>query len=125
MRTSPSLAHLAAIALAGALASGAPRIARAQGSLLDVTHAARQLGFVLLEPADGRRMLVGDAVTGSAERPALLNRIGVSGMHKGARVVVARVAADHVLVEVDEMQPAPARASVKLEIGADGRLRLP
>ena len=125
MRTSLALAHLRVIALATVLAVGAPRAARSQVPMLDVSHAAEQLGFVLLAPAEGRRMIVGDAVTGAAERPALLARIGVTGMHKGARVVVARVAADHVLVEVDELQPAPARMSVKLAIGPDGRLRVP
>jgi hypothetical protein len=125
MRTSSALAHLRAVVLAGALTFVAPAAAHAQATSLDVTRIAEQLGVALLEPGVGRRMTIGDAVTGTAEHPVLLQKIGVTGMHRGARVVVARVAADHVMVEVDELAPAPAKASVKLAIGPDGALRLP
>lgn len=125
MRSLTTLAHLRAIVLAGAVTLTAPSARAQQQPLLDVTRFAAQLGLVVVEPGLARRVSVGDAVTAAATEPALLRRIGVSGMHRGARVVIARVAADHVLVEVDELLPAPARASVKLAIGEDGALKMP
>lgn len=126
MRTYAALAHLRAIVLAGAVTVGAPgAIAGAQQPILDVTPFARQLGLVFLEPGAATRVTIGDAVTAAAGDPVLLHRIGVTGMHRGARVVIARVARDHVMVEVDELRPAPARVSVRLEVDSSGRLRLP
>jgi hypothetical protein len=115
----PLLAFVSAVALvapAGAL--------RAQRPEIDVTRFAHEMGLVVAE-ARKAHLMVGDAVTGTATEPALLQRLGISGMHRGARVVIARVAPDHVLVEVDEMAPAPQRAAVRLAVDSSGRLRLP
>ena len=127
MRTILALGRLQllTLTLATALALGAPAgMVRAQRPELDVTRFTHDLGLVITQ-ARRTRLMVGDAVTGSATRPALLERLGITGMHRGARVVIARVAADHVMVEVDEMLPAPQRASVRLRVEEDGSLRLP
>ena len=125
MRTILAIGRLQLLTLATALALGAPaEVARAQRPEIDVTRFSHELGLVITE-ARRAHLMVGDAVTGTATRPALLERLGISGMHRGARVVIARVAADHVMVEVDEMLPAPQRASVKLRVEDDGSLRLP
>ena len=125
MRSFAGLTHLRAMALAGAVAFHAGPVAGAQQPMLDVTRFAEQLGLLVTDAGVARRVTVGDAVTMAATDPLLLRRIGITGMHRGARVVIARVAADRVTVEVDEIRPAPARATVRLAIAADGTLRLP
>ena len=124
MRTSHALGRLQLLTFAAMLAVGAPGSAGAQRPEIDVTHFTRELGMVV-EEARRAHLMVGDAVTGTATEPALLRRLGINGMHRGARVVIARVAPDHVMVEVDELRPAPQRASVRLAIDSAGRLRLP
>ncbi|HEX8848112.1 MAG TPA: hypothetical protein VF761_01135 [Gemmatimonadaceae bacterium] len=125
MRTFFALGRLQLLTFAAMLAVGAPgRSAVAQRAEIDVTHFTRELGLVV-EEARRAHLMVGDAVTGSAAEPALLRRLGITGMHRGARVVIARVAPDHVMVEVDELLPSPQRASVRLAIDSTGKLRLP
>ncbi|NUO65041.1 MAG: hypothetical protein HOQ11_07240 [Gemmatimonadaceae bacterium] len=125
MRTCLARGRLHLLVLATALALVAPADAlRAQRPEIDVTRFTHELGLVVAE-ARKAHLAVGDAVTGSAMQPALLQRLGINGMHRGARVVIARVAPDHVTVEVDELLPAPQRAAVKLRVGDDGTLQLP
>ena len=125
MRSFSALAHLRAMLFAGAVMVHAAPVAGAQQPMLDVTRFAQQLGLLLVAPNNARSVTIGDAVTGAATDPLLLHRIGVRGAHRGARVVIARVAADHVMVEVDELLPAPTRTSVRLEVAEDGTLKLP
>jgi hypothetical protein len=125
MRSFSALAHLRAMLVAGAVMVHAAPVAGAQQPMLDVTRFAQQLGLLLVAPNNARSVTIGDAITGAATDPLLLHRIGVRGAHRGARVVIARVAADHVMVEVDELLPAPTRTSVRLEVAKDGTLKLP
>ena len=64
---------------------------------------------------------VGVSFTGLLERPETLSGFGVVGMKQGARVVVARLALDVVIVEADQLEPARV-ARVKLAIDVAGRL---
>ena len=63
--------------------------------------------------------------TGVLEDPAKLAAFGIKDMHVGARVTASRMAPDRVIVEADEMEPIPARSSVRLRLGADGTLLVP
>lgn len=101
-----------------------PHALRAEPVTFDVAQAASQIGVVLPGRESGE-LNVGVAVTGWAQDPAKLAQFGLKGFHLGARVVILRIAADRVLVEVDEMSPSPVRASVKLRITSDGQLVAP
>jgi hypothetical protein len=67
---------------------------------------------------------VGVQFTGSLVDPQKLAAFGITGMHPGARVVAARIAADRVYVEADELDP-PSRASVRVSLDKDGNLVQP
>ena len=60
--------------------------------------------------------------TGVLEEPEKLASLGIKGMHKGARVTVACLSPDRVLVDVDELEPSPRREATRLRLDALGRL---
>ena len=90
-------------------------------STFDVAQVATQLG-VMLPGKESGEIPVGVAVTGYAEEPAKLAALGMPGFHKGARVMIMRIATDRLLVEADELDPTPRRATAKVLVALDGRL---
>ena len=122
-RAQITMAVLLAMIVAVTLCS--PNLIRAQPPhvtpAISVTAVAEQLGVSLAGNQSGE-LVVGVSFTGTANDPAKLEALGIRGAHKGARVTVARIAQEVVLVEVDELDPKPLRLSVRLKLGADGSL---
>jgi len=98
-----------------------PQLVRSQSSGIAIDEVAAQLGVGLAGDHSGQ-LFVGVSFTGVATDPAKLEALGIHGAHRGARVTVMRIAEDKLLVEVDEMSPAPLRVSVRLKMAADGTL---
>jgi len=65
---------------------------------------------------------LGASVTGLLRDPSALERFGIKGMHKGARVAAMRFAPDKIRVEVDEIVPAPKKAAATLFVNEVGEL---
>ena len=86
-----------------------------------VKAVAAQLG-AKLQPRDDDDFGIGSSFTATLEQPDKLAEFGIKGMHTGARVTVARVAPDKVRIEVDEMDPVPARGSTTVKLDAKGAL---
>ena len=82
---------------------------------------AEQLG-ARLQPRDDDDLGIGSSFTATLETPEKLAEFGIKGMHAGARVSVARVAPDKIRLEVDEMDPVPARGSATVKLDAKGAL---
>jgi hypothetical protein len=68
---------------------------------------------------------VGTNMTGTLADPAKLAKLGVTGMHEGARVAFIRIAPDKVRIEVDEMEPEPVTKKATLKLDSKGQLSLP
>ena len=98
-----------------------PHLVRSQQGGIAIDDVAAQLGIGLAGDHSGQ-LAIGVSFTGVATDPAKLEALGIHGAHKGARVTVLRIAEDKLLVEVDEMAPAPLRVSVRLKLTSDGRL---
>ena len=119
--------RLAVIVAISSLIAASPRAAgaqdlRQQGMLAaSVKAIAAQLG-AKLQPRDGDELDVGHSFTGTLETPEKLENFGIKGMHAGARVTVARVAPDKIRLEVDEMDPVPARGSTTVKLDGKGGL---
>jgi hypothetical protein len=117
------LLALAAVCLAigvGARAAAAQEEARQQGMpTASVKAIAAQLG-AKVQPREDDELGLGTSFTAMLEQPDKLAEFGIKGMHPGARVTVARVGPDRIRVEVDEMDPVPARGSATLRLDAKG-----
>ena len=118
---SASLRLAALILLATIVALCFPHRAFGERGTFDVAQVAAQMGVVLPGKESGD-IPAGVAVTGYTTEPAKLAALGMTGFHKGARVMIMRVAEDRLLVEADELDPVPRRATVKVKIALDGRL---
>lgn len=117
-----TLVLVASILVAGALAVPAGAQTAQQGSIqATVSGIAAQLGVKPQGP-DGDDFHLGSSFTAVLEQPEKLAEVGITGMHTGARVTVARVAPDKVRVEADEMEPVSHSAAVSLRLGANGEL---
>ena len=81
----------------------------------------RQLGAKVSDRPE-QPLYLGSSVTGLLQDPAALERLGIKGMHKGARVAAMRFAQDKIRVEVDEVVPAPRKAGATLRINEAGEL---
>lgn len=111
------------------LCLAAPAVARAQGAPIDNKNAvpavcekiADQLG-VKLAPSQLLELYVGATLNATLHDPAKLEKLGIKGMHEGARVTVMRSSADRLKVEVDEMDPTPVTKKATLKIDSEGRL---
>lgn len=88
---------------------------------MSVKDIATQLG-VKVQPREDDELSVGSSFTATLEQPDKLSGFGIKGMHPGARVTVARTAPDKVRLEVDEMDPVPARGSTTVKVDAKGQL---
>ena len=125
-RPRPSGRRLALVASLAALVAAGPTSAwsRPAPDRPDApTHGsvAAQLG-VKIASAPGDEFAPGSSFTGTLEKPEKLEPFGIKGMLPGARVTVARVSPVAVIVEADQLEPTPARSSVRLRIDADGKL---
>ena len=94
---------------------------RQQSAQLTRNDVAEQLGAKVTSNQNDE-LPVGSSLTGSLVDPAKLEKLGISGMHQGARVSVMRIAPDKLRVEVDEMEPTPQTKKATLKIDANGRL---
>lgn len=88
-----------------------------------IGSVADQLGVKVTGRAD-EEFAVGVQFTSILVNPEKLAAFGIKGMHAGARVVAARLSADRVYVEADELDP-PRRASARVSLDKDGKLVLP
>lgn len=114
----------AALALLAVATSGfTARRPSGDGRIVTVGMVAGQLG-VKVGFGEFQEFALGAQFTGTLDQPEKLAAFGLTGMHKGARVYAARIAADKVQVEADELDP-PKRASAKLSMGPDGKLTAP
>jgi hypothetical protein len=119
--------RISAIALAMALVSAIPASAQApQGPIPNAASfqsdvVAQQLG-TKLAPGHHVDFVLGKSVTGELTDPARLARYGVPGAHQGARVTAMRLAADRIVVEVDEVDPAPRTRRTMLKVDERGNI---
>lgn len=95
-----------------------------QSMSVQMRTVAQQLGTKL---SSGQRDDLGLGVTlnGTLQEPEKLERFGITGMHKGARVTAMRIAPQKVIVEVDELDPAPISRKATLRVDEQGRLSAP
>jgi hypothetical protein len=94
---------------------------RQQSSQVTRSDVAEQLGAKVTQNQN-EELGIGSSLTGSLVDPAKLVKLGISGMHEGARVSVMRVAPDKLRVEVDELEPTPQTKKATLKIDDRGRL---
>lgn len=99
--------------------------AQQAGARLTFGSVADQLGITISEQSRGEPLNLGSNITGTLEDPGKLASLGIRGMHRGARVVVMRVAPDRVRVEADEVDPVPNRGAATLRVDAGGKLIAP
>lgn len=132
MRSLSSIRRVRAIVVVLALWSfGITAPARAQKPLATLSPVAeasftnasigQQLGAKVSDKPD-QPMALGASVTGVLRDPSALARLGIDGMHKGARVAAMRFAPDKIRVEVDELIPAPRKAAATLRVNEAGEL---
>ncbi|HEU4721834.1 MAG TPA: hypothetical protein VFS59_10770 [Gemmatimonadaceae bacterium] len=111
----------------------APDVAAGQASTTEVTQqsagvqmrtVAQQLGTKL---SVGQRdeLTLGVTLNGTLQEPEKLEKFGITGVHKGARVTAMRIAPQKVIVEVDEIDPVPFSRKATLRVDDQGRLSAP
>jgi len=108
------------------LAIATPHITVAQNvrqQSIQVTRndVAEQLGAKVTS-SQNEELVVGSSLTGSLVDPDKLAKLGISGMHQGARVSAMRIAPDKLRIEVDELEPTPQTKKATLKIDDKGRL---
>jgi hypothetical protein len=101
----------------------APEVAQ-QSMSVQMHSVGEQLG-AKLNPEQPAELRVGGTLNGTLQDPDRLERFGLTGLHKGARVTAMRVAPQKVLVEVDELDPQPITRKATLKIDGSGRLSAP
>ena len=125
---------LGAVLCIGALTWG-PELARAQTtqtsngdvtlqSMVRMSSVADQLG-TRLNPQQREELALGVTLNGTLQEPEKLEKLGINGVHKGARVTAMRIAPQKVIVEVDEIEPTPLTRKAMLRITEQGRLSAP
>lgn len=93
-------------------------------SMVQMRTVADQLG-TKLNPQQREELALGVTLNGTLQEPEKLERLGINGVHKGARVTAMRIAPQKVIVEVDEIEPAPLTRKATLRINDQGRLSAP
>jgi hypothetical protein len=111
-------------ALAGAQSAQTSNGDVAPQSMVHMSTVADQLG-TKLNPQQREDLALGVTLNGTLQEPEKLERLGINGVHKGARVTAMRVAPQKVIVEVDEIEPAPLIRKATLRISEQGRLSAP
>jgi hypothetical protein len=127
-------ARAAVVALVAGLLASFPHAVHAQKPLATLAPIAeahftnasigRQLGAKVSDRPEVP-LALGASLTGLLQDPSALERLGIKGMHKGARVAAMRFAPDRIRVEVDEVVPAPRKAAVTLLVNEAGELSVP
>jgi hypothetical protein len=124
-RTRALLGISLAFALVPANAPSAQQSTTQQNEIrLTNERVAKQLGTRVQDRPDGTLSL-GSSFTGMLEEPEKLEAFGIRGMHKGARVVVMRVAPDRIRVEADELEPTEVRGAATIRVDPTGDLIAP
>ena len=126
MSSTRRIIRLLGLATCAGLALAMPNVTVAQNVKqqsvqLTRNDVADQLGAKVTS-GQTEELPVGSSLTGSLVDPAKLEKLGVSGMHQGARVSVMRIAPDKLRVEVDELEPTPQTKKATLKIDDRGRL---
>jgi len=85
---------------------------------------AQQLG-VKLAPDAPAELNVGATMTATVQEPEKLERFGLVGVQKGARLTAFRASSQRLLVEVDGLDPQPTTKRATVRIDANGRLVAP
>lgn len=111
-------------ALTGAQSSQASNGDVALQSMVRMSSVAEQLG-TKLNPQQREELALGVTLNGTLQEPEKLEKLGITGVHKGARVTAMRVGPEKVIVEVDEIEPAPLTRKATLRISEQGRLSAP
>ena len=93
-------------------------------SMVRMSTVAEQLG-TKLNPEQREELALGATLNGTLREPERLEKFGITGVHKGARVTAMRVSPEKVIVEVDEIEPAPLNRKVTLRLSEQGRLSAP
>jgi hypothetical protein len=93
-------------------------------SMSQMQSVADQLG-AKLNPNQRDELSLGVTLNGTLQEPDKLGKLGINGVHKGARVTAMRVAPQKVIVEVDELDPVPLTRKATLRINEQGRLSAP
>ncbi len=110
------------LALFGATAGAqAVRQQSSQSWSGSVASIAEQLG-VKLTPSHADRFDVGINFTATLADTEKIAKLGLRGLHPGARVTAIRVAPDRMRVEVDEMDPVPLTKKATLRIDEHGQV---
>ena len=103
--------------------SGAPEVTQ-QAMTLQARGVAEQLG-TKLNPDHRSEIALGVTLNGTLQDPERLEKFGITGVHKGARVTAMRVAPQKLVVEVDEIEPTPLTRKAMLKVDERGRLSAP
>ena len=103
--------------------SSVPEVTQ-QAISLQARGVADQLG-AKLSPEHREELSLGVTLNGTLQEPEKLQRFGITGVHKGARVTAIRVAPQKLVVEVDEMDPVPLTRKATLKVDERGRLSAP
>ena len=103
--------------------SAAPEVTQ-QAISLQARGVAAQLG-AKLSPEHREELSLGVTLNGTLQEPEKLQKFGITGVHKGARVTAIRVAPQKLVVEVDEMDPVPLTRKATLNVDERGRLSAP
>ena len=103
--------------------SSVPEVTQ-QAISLQARGVADQLG-AKLSPEHREELSLGVTLNGTLQEPEKLQRFGITGVHKGARVTAIRVAPEKLVVEVDEMDPVPLTRKATLKVDERGRLSAP
>ena len=101
----------------------APEVTQ-QSMTLHARGVAEQLG-TRLNPDHRSEIALGVTLNGTLQDPEKLEKYGITGVHKGARVTAMRVAPQKLVVEVDEIEPAPLTRKATLKVDERGRLSVP
>lgn len=109
------------IAMPDATAAQGSQNVKQQSRELTRADIADQLGTKIIS-GQTEEFGLGTSLTGTLTDPAKLVKLGISGMHEGARVSVMRVAPEKVRVEVDELEPTPQTKKATLKIDDKGHL---
>ena len=93
-------------------------------AMVHMRSVADQLG-TKLNPEQREELALGVTLNGTLQEPEKLEKFGITGVHKGARVTAMRVSPGKVVVEVDEIEPTPMTRKATLRISEQGRLSVP
>jgi hypothetical protein len=98
----------------------APQVVQ-QSMRVTMRVIGEQLG-AKLNPEQPDELMVGGMLHGTLTDPEKLARLGIAGMHRGARITAMRTAPGKLNVEVDELEPAPVTKKQVLKIDERGQL---